>query len=213
MKLLPVALRVEGLRILVVGGGTIALRKASTLLECGAHVVIVAPWLCEELQALRWQFEYSEREFSQRDLENCTLVFVCTNNEKLNAQIAEQARARNLWCQVASDASQSTLHSAATVRRDKICIGITTGGGSPALAKRLKEEVENCVGGEWARLLELIDEQREILKLNVETQSERAQFWRSLLESKVLSLLREGKEEEALEAYHSAIKDLLKAQR
>lgn len=213
MKLLPVALRVEGVRTLVVGGGTIATRKVSSLLECGAHVVVVAPRLCEELQVLRSQLEYLERNFVREDLENCALVFACTNNEELNSQIAELARAENLWCQVASDASQSTLHSAATVRRDKICIGITTGGGSPALAKLLKEEVEKCVGQEYARLLQLIDEQREKLKLNVETQSARAQFWRDILESKVLSLLREGKEEEALDAYHSAIENLLKARR
>src|SRR5690606_18495219 len=91
----------------------------------------------------------------------------------------------------------STLHSAATVRRDEICIGITTGGGSPALAKHLRKEVENCVGDEYSRLLQLMSARRETLKSRIEIQSERAQIWREILSAGVLELLREGKTEEA----------------
>lgn len=212
MKLLPVALRVEGAPILVVGGGTIATRKVLSLLECGACVTVVAPELGSGLQAVRSQFKYFERGFEAGDLESCSLVFACTNDAALNSHIAELAREKGLWCQVASDADRSTLHSAAVVRRDKICIGVTTGGGSPALSKLLREEIEKCIGPEYAQLLGWMDEQRGKLKEDLRTQSERAQLWRAVLESEVLSLLREGKEEEARDIYRSAIENLLGAQ-
>ncbi len=201
MKLLPVSLRVNGARVLIVGGGAVAARKSRSLLECGAKLKVVAPELGEELQALNKQpsprWEYSQREFQKDDCENCLLVFACTNDLQLNAQIADICKASNILCHIADDGVGSTLHGAATIRRDEICIGISTGGASPALAKHLKEKIEECVGVEYALLLKMMGERRESLKNKVETQSERAQIWRAVLASGVLALLREGKASDA----------------
>jgi len=201
MKFLPVALRVENQRVLIVGGGAVAARKARSLLECGAIIQVVAPHCCEELQAQlaltspRW--EYSQRAFQTDDCDNCILVFACTDDAKVNAQIATICEANNIFCQLADDAYGSTLHSAATIRRDEICIGISTGGASPALAKHLKEKVGDCVGEEYSQLLEWMGERREVLKEKNNSQLERAQIWRTVLASGVLPLLREGKKIEA----------------
>ncbi len=210
MKLLPVALRVEGARVLIVGGGAVAARKARSLLECGAQIKIVSPQLCEQLQAQTKQaaacWEYFQRTFQSDDCDDCILVFACTNDTKVNAQVAAICKSKNIFCQVADDGAGSTLHGAATIRRDEICIGISTGGASPALAKHLKEKVENCVGAEYSQLSQLMGERREDVKTKIESQSARAAIWREVLASEVLPLLREGKTSEA----ETTLDDLLK---
>lgn len=205
MKLLPVALKVEGTKALVAGGGPVAARKVRSLLECGAQVHVVAPAICDELLPLLSARQYSLRHYRSSDSDSCALIFACTDNVATNAQIAADAQERNIWCQVADDAGRSTLHGAATVRRDDICIGITTGGGSPALAKHLKSQIEDCIGREYSQLLQLMSERRDILSQSVATQSARAGVWRSILESEVLSLLRDGQTENA----ENLIDDLL----
>jgi len=211
MKLLPVALKVEGARVLIVGGGAVAARKAGVLRECGARVHVISPNLCAELEAIKTELEYSERHFQSDDCENHQLVFACTNSSEVNAQIADEAESKNIWVQIADDAGRSTLHGAAAIRRDEICIGITTGGASPALAKHLKAEIENCVGDEYSQLLQLMSERRQILKSQIHTQSERAQIWREVLDGGVLRELREGRTENAAnlidELFDSKLKD------
>jgi precorrin-2 dehydrogenase/sirohydrochlorin ferrochelatase len=197
MKLLPVALDVEGKRCLVVGGGGVAARKVRALLDCKAQVRVVAPQLRGEWQSLLSQVEYSARGYQSDDCDDCELIFACTGDRVLNARIAEDAAHCKAWCNVADDGGTSTFHLAAAVRRGEICIGITTGGGSPALAKHLKRQVENCIGDEYAALLELMSAHRAVLKTKLETQSARAAFWNGVLDSEVLSLLRAGKIEAA----------------
>ena len=197
MNLLPVALNVHDKRCLIVGGGSVAARKARVLLECGAKLHVVAPELCEELQPFLSQLEYSARGFEVDDVEDCDLIFACTNVAGLNAQIAEEAARRKVWCNIADDSDASTFHLAATVRRGEICIGITTNAGSPALAKNLKAEVENCIGDEYVALLELMSTHRESLKQRISDRRVRASLWRMILGSEVLDLLRSGEEREA----------------
>jgi precorrin-2 dehydrogenase/sirohydrochlorin ferrochelatase len=210
MKLLPVALKVEGVHVLVVGGGTVALRKVLSLLECGARVSLVAPTLGADLQALLPSLaQYSAREYHHDDCNQNMLVFACTDNAQVNRQIATDAQAANIWCQIADDAAASTLHGAATVRRGDICVGISTGGGSPALAKHLKTQVENCIGPEYAQLLELMSRRRNTLAKRIDQQHARAQTWNTILESEVLSLLRAGQ----LETATHLIDNLLDSQR
>lgn len=205
MKLLPVALKVEGARVLVVGGGAVATRKVLSLLECGALVIVVSPTLSDELTMMASAFMYSARSFEASDCDNCKLVFACTSDSGVNAEVAEVARTKGVWCHVADDASASTLHGAATVRRDEICIGITTGGGSPALAKHLKAEVENCVGEEYSQLLNWMSAGRNEIKSGGQSQKERSKVWRQILQSDALALLRAGKCDDA----HQLVKKLL----
>lgn len=198
MKLLPVALKVENALVLVVGGGSVALRKVGSLLECGALVHLVAPAICEELQPRLAQInKFDAREYQSSDLNGCMLVFACTNNHDVNMRIAAEAASKNIWCQIASDAVASTLHGAAAVRRDDICVGITTGGGSPALSRHLKAQVESCIGPEYAQLLELMSARRHALTQRIDQQQLRAQAWNAVLESEALSLLRAGQTESA----------------
>jgi siroheme synthase-like protein len=191
VKLLPVALNVQGRRCLVVGGGAVARRKAQSLVECGAHVVVIAPHFEGD-----WpDVEKIERRFQFGDCTGAALIFACTNDASVNEQIAEEAQNFNIWCNVADDASVSDFHSMAILRRGEISVAVATGGGSPALARHLKERISETIGAEYETLLEILAARRG--RVSMEAQSERAEFWRAILSGPVLDLLREGKRAEA----------------
>lgn len=194
MKLLPVALNLENRRVLIVGGGPVAARKAMACLECGARVRVVAPELCEAFAHLK--VEHHARVYESDDMSDCVLVFAATNSRKVNAQVLADAHNSHVACNVADDAQESDFHGAASVRRGDICVGISTSGGSPALARHLKARVDSCIGPEYETLLQLMSENRETLKASGE-QTARAEKWRAVLQSDALELLRQGKPDEA----------------
>lgn len=186
MKLLPVALDVENRAVLIVGGGAVAARKASAFLECGARVTVVAPQLGEGFPPVH----HRAKGYERADLEGFALVLACTNAREINAQIADDARALNLWCNIADDPHRSDFHTAAVVRRGDVSVGITTGGHSPVLAAHLKGEIEATLGQEYAQLIEIAGSYAIGKAL-------RGAFWRRMLQSDALSLLRAGKRDEA----------------
>lgn len=194
--LLPIALDVKNKRCLVVGGGIVAARKVRSLLECEARVHVVAPQLCDELQTLKTQIEYSNRGFQREDCDHCFLVFACTNSREVNLDAANCARKTGALCNVADDSQSSDFQSVATIRRGEITIAVSTNGGSPALSKHLKAKIESVVGQEYAQLLELMCERRATIEYS-NAQLERAEKWRAILNSNVLELLRRGENEQS----------------
>ncbi len=197
-KLLPVALDVSGRACLIVGGGAVAARKAASLVECHATVTIIAPELCEALASLieKRACKYLQRAFAAGDTSDFDLVFACTDARSVNAKIAREAKLNGAWCNLADDSAESDFHGAATIRRGEICIGISSSGGSPALSRHLKAEIEGVIGAEYAHLLRWMSEQRAEMKMLGE-QKQRAELWRAILESDILSLLKAGEVESA----------------
>jgi siroheme synthase-like protein len=197
MKLLPVALNIENKPCLIVGGGAVARRKAESLLECGAKVHVIAPQLCDEFESLMNSLEYSKRGYQSGDCKNYSLVFACTDNRELNAAVAEEAKGLSIWCNIGDDNAGSDFHVAAAIRRGDVCVGITTGGGSPALSRHLKAKVQEAIGPEYSELLEIISARRDALSRSTPEQKQRAAIWRAILESDALELLRSGQREAA----------------
>jgi precorrin-2 dehydrogenase/sirohydrochlorin ferrochelatase len=193
MPLLPVSLNLENALCLVVGGGKIAYRKTMSLLECGAKVLLVAPHLDEAFQPLVNQIDYQPRQFHPDDCEGARLIFACTNDNAINSQVAQIAAQAGIWCNVCDDADKSTFHSAACVRRDEITIAISTSGQSPALARHLKQKIEECIEPEYGELAKLIARHR---KGEVSAAQFRG-FFKSDAWEKVLLLIREGNIEAA----------------
>lgn len=190
MKLLPVALNLASKNCLVVGGGAVAARKVGSLLECEAHVRVVAPQICGGMAQYTSRIQLHERRFEVGDLDECDLVFACTGDEDVNREVSVQATSRRIWCNVTDDATLSDIHLAAAVWRGEICIGVTTGGGSPALARHLKGKVAEAIGDEYETLLEMMSERREELKKRFPEQAMRAEIWKRILESGALEALR-----------------------
>ncbi len=185
--MLPVALNLANRRVLIVGGGAVAARKAAACLDAGAQVSIVAPALIENFPA---PVEHLARSYQRGDCANYDLVFAATNSSHVNRQIGEEARSNKIWCNIADDPEASDFHTQSVVRRGQIEIGVSTGRLSPVLARHLRERIEAVVGPGYDALQTLASEIEVPL-------AKRGEFWRAVLNSEVLDLLRAGKDETA----------------
>lgn len=163
----PIFLEVRGRLCLVVGGGAVAERKVRGLLGQGAAVRVVSPTLTPALaaEAAAGHLVHRNRLFAPADLEGAFLAFAATDDPAVNAAVAAAAEAARIPVNVADDPSRSTFLIPSSLRRGDLTVAVSTGGASPALAKRLREELEATVGEEYAALARLLGEARqEILR-------------------------------------------------
>jgi len=205
--LLPINLQVEGRRCVVVGGGEVAERKVGLLLECGAEVVVVSPTLTARLRRLAEQGEltYHARKFVPADLEGALLVIAATDDPAVNEQVAAEAQARGLLVNAVDQPQMGNFHFPARLRRGELLLTVSTGGCSPLLARRIREEWEQQYGPEYAALMELLGELRAEVKERIAEAAARREVWARMLDSEVLALLRAGKRDAAKELLRSCI--------
>jgi siroheme synthase-like protein len=150
----------------VVGGGTVARRKAAALVGTGADVTIVAPDIKPEIERLAEPGAVSieRRQFEPSDLDGALLAFAATDSREVNQAVADAARARGVLVNVADDPAACDFTVPALVRRQDVTLSISTGGRSPAFARYLREELEAWLTDERCLLLELLAEVRRELR-------------------------------------------------
>jgi precorrin-2 dehydrogenase/sirohydrochlorin ferrochelatase len=173
-------LDLEGRRCLVVGGGPIAVEKAGRLLECGAEVVVVAPEAEPALDAL--PVRRVLRRYETSDLDGCALVVVATSDFETNRRVFEEASARSLFCNVADVPELCSFILPAVHRQGPITVGVSTGGASPALAQRIRDEVAALVRPEHAELARRLRALRPIVKSRFPSYAQRRDEFRRLVE-------------------------------
>lgn len=195
----PIALVSAGLPCVVVGGGRVAERRVRGLLAAGAAVRVIALRVNDGLGELAREgaVELIEREAAPGDLEGARLVMIAGPGRPAAEALAREARRRGVLVNVADVPDLCDFFVPATVARGPVRASVTTGGASPALARRLRALLEQVVREEHGQLAALMGELRGEVRERFATQQERAAAWERLLESEVLALLREGREEEA----------------
>jgi precorrin-2 dehydrogenase/sirohydrochlorin ferrochelatase len=188
----PIALDLSGRRALVVGGGEVALRKARALADAGAHVRVVAPKLVAGFTE-DGRFECFAARYEKGHLEGARIAVAATDDEAVNRQVAEDARAAGVLVNVVDRPELCDFIVPAQVRRGDLLIAISTGGAAPALAKRLRERLEKEFGPEYATYLAVLREVREDLKKrNIPADLRRCIFER-LAEDDLLAAARGGR--------------------
>jgi uroporphyrin-III C-methyltransferase/precorrin-2 dehydrogenase/sirohydrochlorin ferrochelatase len=133
------ALALAGRRVVVVGGGQVALRRARGLLDAGAHVVVVAPAIIDELAAL--PVTVVRRAYRDGDLAAAWLAHAATSDPAVNAQVAAEAERNRIWCVRADAAAASAAWTPAVARHGEVAVAITA-GGDPRRAQRLRAAIE-----------------------------------------------------------------------
>jgi len=155
MSLFPIFLKLEGRPCLVVGAGAVAESKVKGLLEAGAVVRVVAPRATSVIQQLARDGEvrWLPRAFELEDLEGVFLVVVATSSPELNEHIFREARKRRALCNVVDDPPDCDFYYPSVVRRGDLQIAISSAGHSPALAQRLRKELDRQLETEYAEWL------------------------------------------------------------
>ena len=199
MDLYPIHLNLQGRRCLLVGGGSVAARKAAGLLAAGASVSVVSPEAAPALQAMadRGEIEWHREVYGTGHLDGVFLVMACTDNRAVNAAVTHEASARNLLVLCADDPSAGSFVSPATIRRGDLLLTVSTGGAGPTLAAVLRERLEADFGPEWAEMVGIIGAMREIVKTNPGEAARKAAVRRVLDDAQIHEMLRAGQRLEA----------------
>jgi siroheme synthase-like protein len=185
MSLFPAFLKLTNRRVLVVGGGSIAAQKIPGLLEAGAQVHVVSPKLAPQLT--EWvrnrQIDWSPKPFDPTDLDGAFLVIAATSLRDLNAFVYAEADRRNILCNAVDDIDHCHFYYGSIVQRGDLQIAVSTNGKSPALAQRLRKELEQQFGPEYEHWVEWLGAARETLRAQ-SIDPETTKHWLHILASK-----------------------------
>jgi len=198
MKYYPVNLNIHDRHCLVVGGGGVGTRKATTLLECGARVTVVSPDVTDRLAILssEGKLKLVLRNFKNADLNGMFLVIGATNDETLNRQIHMNAEKRGLLCNIADRPEICNFILPSVVRRGALTISISTSGRSPALAKILRKDLELQYGEEYSVLLQLMGAIRKKLLNQAHAPEEHKPIFERLLNAGLIEFVRDDRRTE-----------------
>ncbi len=203
MKLYPMMMDLNGEPVLVVGGGRVARRKVASLLECGAIVTVMAPEVDEELEALAHEehIDWMPQEFSTRILEcfpEPTLIFGTTDDREVNTAVYEAAVERRIPCNIADVPDLCTFTVPAVMERGDLTIAVSTGGASPALARRIREQLDEQFGYEFAVLTDIMKELRGSVLEKGHPSDVNKELFLKIIDSDLVSALKHGEEERAV---------------
>jgi precorrin-2 dehydrogenase/sirohydrochlorin ferrochelatase len=200
---LPVMLNLAGRRCVVVGGGTVAARKITALLEADASITLISPEIADSIKNLLQHIHWEQRPYKAGDLEayRPTLVYATTNDPDVNRQIAQEANALGALVNVADELNESSFSNMMTLRRPPLTIALHTGGTSPALARHLSGVLDAAVGEEYAILARWLGDLRTLSRDQVDTQVQRQQLYEAVLASDILNLLQQHQVEQARQQF------------
>jgi hydroxymethylbilane synthase len=189
--MLPISLRAEGRRALIVGGGNVAFRKAETLLEAGFALTVIAPSIDDRLRALldRPDARLHERVYAGADLSDTDLVIAATDREEVNAAVVAAARAARVLVCDAANPDNGDFTMQATVRVGELTFGIDSGRSTPAFAQRIARELRERIGPEYAAAARTLARMRTYVR-TVLDKSQRGPVMRDLADLPVEELAR-----------------------
>jgi precorrin-2 dehydrogenase / sirohydrochlorin ferrochelatase len=162
-KLFPMFLKIAGRSCLAVGAGAVAESKIASLVEAGATVRVIAPEGTEQVRlwAEAKRIEWQRRGFQAQDLAGMFLVVAATSSKELHQEIFKEARKRGVLCNIVDVPALCDFYYPAVVQRGALQIAISTSGRSPALAQRLRKELEEQFGPEYEEWMDQLGEARD----------------------------------------------------
>jgi precorrin-2 dehydrogenase/sirohydrochlorin ferrochelatase len=207
MRYYPINLDIKNRRCLVVGGGAVGTRKVNTLLDCGARVTVVSPDPTPRLKELAAQgaIHLKQRPYRSDDVDQMFLVIGATDDERLNRQISNDAEQQNTLCNIADRPEVCNFILPAIVRRGDLVITISTSGNSPALAKRLRLDLEKQFGNEYADFLRLMGAVREKLLRQAHEPEAHKDLFNQLIDRDLVGLIKANNTKEINALLHDVL--------
>ena len=195
----PVFLNLTGRRCVIIGGGQVAEGKVSKLLDSGAKIIVISPDATQGIRdyADSGQIEYSLRKYQEGDLNGAFLVVAATNDRVVNQEIFEEAEKSGILLNAVDDMPRCSFIAPSIVEKGPITVAISTGGASPALARKLREKLEVSPALDWADATNMLSHARQIIKdKQIALDPQR---WQCCMTDELLTLIQAGHEDEALE--------------
>ncbi|MDQ1237942.1 MAG: precorrin-2 dehydrogenase [Thermodesulfobacteriota bacterium] len=204
LKPYPIMMNLHGKTVIVVGGGRVALRKIMALIPCGAKVTVISPRIERELERLvqEGELNWLKEEFRHEllsEFPDTFLIFGTTDIREVNVEVHRAAAQRNVPCNIADVPDLCTFIVPAVISQGDLMIAVSTGGSSPALARRIREDLEKRFGPEYATMTRLMGElRREIIKQG-KPSDENKRLFMELVDSEILDALKQNDKEKIFE--------------
>lgn len=180
MSYFPMFIDLEDKNCLIIGGGKVSLRKTKTLLDYGAKITVVSPKVLKDFKVLDITIRY--REFEIKDLIDVFLVVTATNNAKLNQQILEICKSRNILCNSTTNTFDNGYIFSSIAKYEDIIIGISTSGKSPYVSSLIKSEIEKEIVPKYSRIVKLSSDWRNHLIHEFEDYNTRSKIIKHLID-------------------------------
>lgn len=165
MTPIPLMIDLKGQKVLVIGGGKIAERRITTLLDNQAIISVISPTVTKKIESLHVQksVQWHKKVFEESDLANAFLIIVATNNSTINHWVIESAP-KNALINAVEDATQGNVQFPIHLKRGKLSIAISTNGASPAFAKKIKVDLENEYDQRYQAYMDFLFDARQLVK-------------------------------------------------
>ena len=200
-------LRLQGHKVLVVGGGQVAVRKVAMLLRAGAIVRLVAdtvdPSLAQSL--CDSPHEVLEKHFQPEDIDSVRLVVAATDDNAVNLQVYNESQQRCVPVNVVDNPALCDFIFPSIVDRSPVIVAVSSGGNSPVLARLLRSRLETYIPSGFGNLAELLGNYRVKVKKVIPSMSQRMRFWESIMSGPVVEQMMSGKKEKAEQLLDSAL--------
>jgi len=199
VKYYPVNISLKSKKCVVFGAGAVALRKVKRLLECGASVSVIAREIAPQLKRLfeKKKIIFKNKKAGLEDLKGAFLVVAATNDRKLNALISAYCLKKNILVNVVDSPKECNFILPSVLRRGSLAISVSTDGVSPALAKKIRGQIQQRFGFEYAKLLSLMRRIRPLALKKIKNSRVRSLFFKKIFQPEIMELLRKNKQEQA----------------
>ena len=197
----PVYLNLQGRRCVIIGGGGVAEGKIARLLESGAEIRVISPDATRGIQrmadagAIQWE----PRPYRPGDLAGAFIAIAATNNREVNRRIFDEAEARGVMLNAVDDPPNCSFIAPSIVQRGPVTVAISTGGASPALARKLRESLQESGDLAWADLANVMAAARARLRQKGMLTAIDPERWQACITPQLLAMAQNGQESEALE--------------
>lgn len=188
MSYFPFMIQLDDKLCLIAGGGRVAYRKARQLLEFGADIKVVSPDMCEELMALaasEKKITLENRKLEEKDLLDVDVVVLATNDSEVNSNFADICRKKRILVNVVDVKKDCGFYFPAIIKQEEVVIGISTGGSSPLLAARIKEDINNNIRKDYGEIASELAGEREFVINNIPDEDERKRYFEKELQKRL----------------------------
>jgi precorrin-2 dehydrogenase/sirohydrochlorin ferrochelatase len=194
----PVFLNLTGRKCVIIGGGQVAEGKISKLLDSGAKIIVISPDATQGIRgfAERGQIEFELRKYQDGDLQGAFLVVAATNDTVVNQEIFEEAEKQGILLNAVDDMPRCSFIAPSIVEKGPVTVAISTGGASPALARKLREKMDVSSALDWADATSVLSKARQVVKekqISIDPQR-----WQCCMTDDLLSMVQAGHEDDAL---------------
>lgn len=197
----PVYLNLQGRRCVIIGGGGVAEGKIARLLESGAEIRVISPDASPGIQrmAADGAIQWEPRPYRPGDLAGAFIAIAATNNREVNRRVFDEAEARGIMLNAVDDPPNCSFIAPSIVQRGPVTVAISTGGASPALARKLRESLQESGDLAWADLANVMAAARARLRQKGMLTAIDPERWQACITPQLLAMAQNGQESEALE--------------